>query len=123
MSEIIENHKVILANGIILNNCDCGYYEKTLICFLHDYPFGQAFQYFSNPENYKTVIFDLEYTHYTDRIEYSGFTEIKSIIQRENSVDVAIEGSDIKITESRIYKEKVGVENNGTVYYPYTNQP
>ena len=97
--------RLILANGAILENCECGYYDKTVGCFLKGISFGEAFQYFSDSEKYRSVKFDIEYEQYIDRIEYSGMEVIESIIQRESSVDVMLAGTNITLTKSRIPKD------------------
>jgi hypothetical protein len=96
--------RLILADGTVLEDCDCGYSNKSLWCFLKGIPFGEAFQYFSSPTKFQTVIFELEYMDFIDRFEYSGFEEITSVVQSENTVDVRLEGYKIETNKSRIIK-------------------
>lgn len=110
--EMIDIRRLILADGTVLENCECGYSSRNLWCFLKDIPFGEAFQYFSSPEKFSTVIFEMTFGDITDRITYSGFQEITAVQQSENSVDVRLEGYKIDIKKERIFnhktEEKVG---------------
>ncbi len=106
MPEPMFVQRLILADGSILENCGCGYYEKTLGCFLNDFTFGEAFQHFSDPSKFETVIFEMEETYFLTRITYSGFETLSSIIQRENRIEVTITGSNISIEEEKIPKNE-----------------
>lgn len=96
------NKRLILNDGTVLENCDCGYSSRSLWCFLKGIPFGEAFQYFSSPEKFQSVTLELEYMDFTDRTVYSGFEAITSITQSENTVDVRLEGYKIDIEKTRI---------------------
>lgn len=97
--------RLILTDGTVLEDCDCGYSNKTLWCFLKGILFGEAFQYFSSPKKFQTVIFELEYMDFIDHFEYSGFEAITSVVQSENTVDVCLEGYKIETTRTRIVKK------------------
>ena len=103
--EMIEK-KLILADGTVLNNCECGYSNRNLWCFLTGIPFGEAFQYFSSPEKYKSVTFVMKFGDITDSITYSGFEQITAVQQSEFTVDVRLEGYKIDITRDK----KIGGE-------------
>lgn len=96
-------HKLILADGTVLNNCECGYSNKTLWCFLKDIPFSEAFQYFSGPEKFNTVIFVMAYGDITTKITYSGMEEITAVQQSEYTVDVRLEGTHIEVNREQIF--------------------
>lgn len=104
--EIIEIKKLILADGTVLENCECGYSNRSLWCFLKGIPFGEAFQYFSSPEKFKTVIFEMTFGRITDRITYSGFEEITAVQQSEETVDVRLEGYKITVEKERIFEDQ-----------------
>ncbi len=71
--------RLILKNGTRLENCRCGYYDKSLWCFLTDISFFDAFRYFSSPEAFETVIFEMEDDYRIDRLIYSNIEEITSV--------------------------------------------
>lgn len=105
MEEASFSTRLILSDGSVLENCDCGYYNKTLGCFLRGMQFSDVFQYFSSPEKYKDVTFDMEEEYFITRIKYSGFSRIVSMVQEEDKVVVNIEGDDITIERTKIPKE------------------
>ena len=102
--------RLILADGTILENCDCGFSNKSLWCFLSGVSFGEAFQYFSSPEKFKTVILQLEFMDFIDQTTYTGLQELVAIVQSENTVDVHLDGYKVEADKKRISKdeEKVG---------------
>lgn len=100
--------RLILADGTVLENCDCGYTNRSLWCFLKGISFGEAFQYFSSPDKFQSVTLELEYMDFTDQIKYSGFEAITSIVQSENTVDVRVEGYKIDIEKTRIIHRNEG---------------
>lgn len=108
MADLTNMRRLILKDGTILKNCECGYSSRSLWCFLKDIPFGQAFQYFSGPEKFETVVFEIINGDITDRITYSGFEAITAVQQSEFTVDVRLEGFEIEIKEERIFKQKDG---------------
>lgn len=106
MAEPIFVQRLILADGSILENCGCGYYEKTLGCFLNGFTFGEAFQHFSDPSKFETVVFEMEEAEFLTQIKYSGFDTLSSIIQREGRIEVTVTGSSITIEETKIPKNE-----------------
>lgn len=106
--------RLILADGTVLNNCECGYSNNTLWCFLKDISFSDAFMYFENEDKFNTVIFDIGFQDaFYDRITYSGFTELITIQKDpDGKVNVRIIGQEIKIEEERIYKDPPENENS-----------
>lgn len=97
--------RLILKDGTVLNNCECGYYNRSLWCYLKGYSFSEAFQLFSDPDNFETVIFEYGTKDYYKRISYSGFESITAVEQRELTVDVRLEGNEIIIHEDMIAQE------------------
>ena len=100
--DIVDSKRLILADGTVLEDCDCGYSNKNLWCFLKNIPFGEAFQYFSDPKKFNTVIFEMTVGDLTDRITYSGLERVTAIQQNEFTVDVRLEGYIISIQKERI---------------------
>lgn len=98
--------RMIFSDGSIIEDCECGYYDKTLWCFLKNLTFNEAFQYFSDPSKFKTIVFEYGYDGLYDRFTYAGFLSIKSIEKREFTIDVCIEGIDISINQERITEEE-----------------
>lgn len=100
--------RLILADDTVLNNCECGYVDNSLWCFLKNISFSEAFYYFDNENKFNTVIFDMGFAEdFYDRIIYSGFEELVDIQKETNgNISVKIQGPEIKIERERIYKEK-----------------
>lgn len=105
--------RLILADGTVLENCDCGYSNRSLWCFLTGVSFGEAFQYFSSPEKLKTVILQLEFMDFIDQTTYSGLQELVAIVQSEKTVDVHIEGYKITEEKKRIKKNTDDLVSGG----------
>lgn len=97
--------RIILNDSVVLENCDGGYYDKSLWCYLRGYTFSEAFQLFSSPEHFEKVVCEYGMKHYYKRVTYTGFTSITAIEQREFTVDVRLEGDDIHIDEQIISQE------------------
>ena len=95
-------NRLILSDGRVLDNCECGYYNKTLWCYLKGYSFNDAFQFFSDPENFKTIIFEYGTESYRRQITYNGLISLIAIEKREFTVDVRLEGTDISIEDKTI---------------------
>ena len=98
--------RLILHDGTVLNNCECGYYKKNLWCYLKGISFSDAFRYFSDPEAYYSVTFDMGFQPaFFERIVYTGFTDMTAIQKEEDRISVRLEGDNITIEENRIYPE------------------
>lgn len=97
--------RLTLADGTVLNNCECVLSGNILCCFLKNISFSDAYQYFKNDDKFNTVIYDLGFSDsFYDRITYSGFDDIVSIQKFEDGViNVLIVGPEIKMEEERIY--------------------
>ena len=109
--------RIRLTNGYVIENCTCGYYDKTLICYIKSkISFAEAFQYFSKPEYFSVVVFDIEESAYITRTTYTGLNELVTIAQKELSLDVWLHGQEINIQTERILKESE--QNNGTIHNP-----
>ena len=116
--------RLILADGIVLNKCECGYYKKTLWCYLKDISFSEAFAYFDKPEAYHKIIFDMGFQPaFFDRIIYDGFTDVTALQKEEDRISVRLEGDHIDITEQRIYTEEERDDDDGTIHNPDQNEP
>lgn len=105
--------KLILADGTVLENCECGYSNRNLWCFLTGIPFSEAFQYFSGPEKFKKVTFVMRFGNIIDTIEYSGFEQITAVQQSEFTVDVRLEGYKIDINRSKHFATEVSSNDEG----------
>lgn len=91
MATIYFEPRLVLADGQILEGSSCGYSEKHVWCFLKDMTIGDAFRAFSNPE--KTS----EIHHFYGTMEeiYYGFNEVTSVIKRELTTDIKLEGGNV----------------------------
>lgn len=98
-------YRLILKDGTILDDCRCGYSDRSLWCFLRNISFYEAFRYFSSPEVFETVVFEMEDDYFIDRFTYSGIENIVSVIQREDEVNVRLEGYQIEKVSEHIVKE------------------
>ena len=107
------DQKLILANGQEFDGSSCGFDgEYSVWCFLKDVSFTEAFQYFSNPASWGTVIFDLYSLNSIHRTTYTGLTELNAIQQARDSVNVRLKGFDIQIHEEDIpIVRETGEEN------------
>ena len=95
--------RLILADGTILNNCECGYADGNLWCFLKGISFSDAFTYFSDIDKFNMIVFEMGFSNdFYDRITYSGFTELNTIQQGDETVDVRLKGKEIKIEKEHI---------------------
>ena len=105
-----ENFKtrLILADGTVLEDCECGYASRSLWCFLKGVPFSEAFQYFSGPEKFNTVTFEMVMGDITDQIIYTGLEHILAVQQNDRTVDVRLEGYNVNIEKKRIFPGKSG---------------
>ena len=103
--------KLILADGKVLNDCECGYSNRNLWCFLKGIPFGEAFQYFSSPDKFKTITFVIQFGDIIDKIKYTGFEQVTAVQQSEFTVDVRLEGYKIDIEKTREFPQQP--ENEG----------
>lgn len=110
-NEVVEFKRLILADGTVLNDCECGYYDDSLWCYLKNVPLTDVFRYFSIPENYYTVIFEFGTTYLYRRIKYSGFTKLKSINVNKDSIEVSVVGLDTTQEKEDVHPNGVRSEN------------
>lgn len=103
--EIVDSKRLVLADGTVLEDCECGYFNKTLWCSLKNIPFHEAFQYFSDVSKFNTVIFEMTVGDLTDRIIYRGLERITAVQQNEFTVDVRLEGYSIQMERQRNHKD------------------
>lgn len=107
-------NRIILNDSIILDDCDCGYTNRSLWCYLKGYTFSEAFQLFSSPDHFQKVVYEYGYPYYYKRIIYTGFTAITALEQRDFTVDVRLEGIDISVKEETIVNEIRDVTSDGS---------
>jgi hypothetical protein len=103
--------RLILADGTVLNNCECGYTSNSIWCFLRGISFSDAFAHFSDIDKFNMITFDLGFSDdFYDRITYTGFEELQAIQKNDyDSVDVRLSGKEIKIEKERIFKNENSV--------------
>lgn len=104
MADVV--YRLKLGDGTVLENCQCGYYEKTLTCFLEGISFAEAFSYFNEVSKFSTIIFEIDEPNFLDKTTYSGWNRLISITQKTTRVEVYIEGDDISITHERSLKKE-----------------
>lgn len=65
-------NSVMLADGTVLENCSCGFAERSLWCWIKGYSMADCFAMFNDPEKTKaiTVMFN------TTGSIYRGFTDL-----------------------------------------------
>lgn len=80
---------LILADGTVLMNSECGYADHKLHCWVKDLNLAQVFELFSNPELTKEIRFVLG-DHVFET--YYDFTEIYLIRKMEDYIDIRLEG-------------------------------
>ena len=98
-------NKLILDDGTVLDNCECGYYNRTLWCYLKGFSFNEAFALFSDSNSFKTITFEFGIDSYRKQIIYKGLTSLIAIEKHEFTIDVRLEGTDIVIEEKTISPE------------------
>ncbi len=106
MPEETYKRRLILADGTVLEDCECGYDSKSLWCFLKGISFSEAFQIFSGPDKFNKIIFELDYDTIIDRIIYTGIEQITSVVQRDDKVNVRLEGNHIESEQTREFRPR-----------------
>lgn len=86
MQKKAQGQRLILNDGVEIENAGAGYADGFLWCYLPGYSVIQAFPLFSDSEKTKKIIF--EYGGMTD--VYDGFTIINAIIQGENETKISL---------------------------------
>ena len=122
MPEIKDVHRLVLKDGTILEQSDCGYADRELWCFLRNVTFFEAFQLFSDPAKFEKIRYEIGLIENYTRITYSGLTQVITVNQTEETVNVRLIGNPIEIKREQINEVKVGDEDNGTVYNQDQNQ-
>lgn len=99
--------ELILADGTVLENCECGYANGNLWCFLDKevVSFSGAFQHFSDPSKFGTIIFQLKYPNYADQTIYSNIEDITAIQKTDNQIQVRLIGDHITSEQKRLFKD------------------
>lgn len=109
--------RLILGNDIVLEGSSCGSdSEYSVWCFLRGVSFSEAFQYFSNPENWTKVVYEIITSVNIRRFTYTGMTELSAIQQARDSVDVRLKGYDIQIKEEDIPANPDEGDSDDTVH-------
>lgn len=79
--------KLILADGTEYQNASCGCADNVLWCYLSpENTIGDLAQAFSDEEKTATIRFEAG----EQQVSYTGFTELFTLIKRENEVAVAL---------------------------------
>lgn len=113
--------KLILVDGTELDECSCGFDgQYSLWCYLKGISFGEAFQHFSDPENFKTVIYEIDNVNVIHKLTYTGMTELSAIQKERDIVSVRLKGFNIQETEERLSKERD--EDHGAIHNPDQNE-
>ena len=108
--------KLVLKDGSILNECSCGFDgEYSIWCFLKDISFAEAFQHFSSPTSFETVVYEMEDFVTLHRTTYSGLVELSAIQQERDRVNVRLKGPDIRIQKEDLPINKKGGEDDDTL--------
>lgn len=94
--------RIILTDGTVLENCDCSNIDRGVWCTLRGISFEEAYQYFSDPRKFETIILELQYIDFIEKITYSGIDEVVSIVRSRDSIDIHLEGYRINETRERI---------------------
>lgn len=95
--------KLILKNGTQLEGSSCGFDgEYSLWCFLKDVSFAEAFQYFSDPGSFETVVYEMEGYTVCQRTTFSGLIELAAILQEREQVNVRLKGVNVQIKKEEI---------------------
>ena len=102
MPEADAVRRLVLADGTVLDQSECGYAERKLWCYLKNLTFADAFQIFSNPDKIGVIKFEYGLTDQYTRITYTGFTDIQTITSRELSIDVCVTGDNTSITTEEV---------------------
>lgn len=113
-------YTLTMNDGSILEDCQCGSYENYLDCTIKGLTFGEAYSHFSDVSKYGTIIFEIEEPYFIDRTTYTGMNKLVSITQRNNFIEIYLEGTEIVVTHERRLKE-VDSED-ATIYNPDPNE-
>lgn len=105
--EITGSVRLVLADGTVLDNCECGYSNRNVWCYLKGMSFSEAFQHFSKPELFSTIIFEMEFGNIIHRVTYSNIEHITGIYQGNSEIDISLEGYNIDIKKERIINEEI----------------
>ena len=82
-----EERSLIMKDGTILTDSQCGYADHTLWCYVKGLTMSEAFAMFSDPEKTGKIIF--RYSYGVEEV-YEGFTEMISINKREFTIDICL---------------------------------
>ena len=86
MPAMTDKPSLILNNGVVYEDSQCGYADHNLWCWIKGSSLNEVFAAFSDPENTKVIRFLYGDTEET----YTGFTEIVLIRKSEFTVDVRL---------------------------------
>lgn len=85
---MIAKPKLILADGTLLEESDCGYFDHELHCWIRKMDMTGAFLMFSDSERTKTI----HYLYLGTEEVYDGFTQIVLVRQMEDYVEIRLKG-------------------------------
>lgn len=69
------NTSLLLADGTVLENCSCGFADKTIWCWTNGLSMADCFSIFSDPTKTNTI----SCLYMTHGVRYRGFTEMDAI--------------------------------------------
>ena len=87
----MSEYALILANGVRLDDCQAGFADGNLWCWLHGCTFGKAYELFSVPENIAEITF--VYGHL--KAVFRGADTIKAIMTNRDGIQVMVTGADM----------------------------
>lgn len=82
--------RLVMADGTVLDESECGYADRNLWCFLKNLTFNQAFQIFSDPAKTQSIRFEYGLDSDPAVETYDGFIYIMSINRREQTIDICL---------------------------------
>lgn len=81
-------YSLILADGTVLDNSNCGYNEGILHCWIKEKTLNEVFSLFSDPEKTKVI----KHVYRSQVIIYRDFTDLYLIRKLEDYIDVRLTG-------------------------------
>ncbi len=83
--------KLILANGEVLDDCQAGYADGSLWCWLRGCTMGQAYSLFSVPDNIREITF----IYGSLKAIFRGADILEAIITNRDDISVRLSGDEI----------------------------
>lgn len=83
----MKGRKIVLGDNTELMDCECGYYDGVLWCYLKNIELSDAFMLFSDSN--KTKHIDFYYGEMQD--SYDGFTSLRGInVNTDNEITIKL---------------------------------